>query len=71
MQYEILALMVLIGAEAFAMSLAILWSLAAIMELGKGSLAGAVVASGVLGLGAAYWIWSRARETAAKTKRGE
>lgn len=71
MVYEIVALMVLIGAETFAMSLAILWSLSAIFGLGQGSLGGAVAASAVLAAGAAYWIMHKMRETAAKNVRGE
>jgi len=69
--YEIVALMVLIGAETFAMSLAILWSLSALMELGKGSLTASIVASAALGVGAAFWIWRRARRTAARKAQGE
>lgn len=59
-----LALMVLVGAETFAMAAAILWSAAAIAGLGADGRTAALVLAGLLGVGAAIWIGRRAARSA-------
>lgn len=58
--------MVLVGAEAFAMAVAIIWPLATILGVEKGGLEGSFAAGLVLGVAAAVWIWRLAKASAAR-----
>jgi len=50
------ALVVLIASESFAFSEAVLWTISALMHLGKIATEGTFVASAIIGLGCGYWI---------------
>jgi len=53
-QLGLAALVVLVGVETFALSAAILWSLAALADLGAAVEDGALIIAGVLGVAAGY-----------------
>lgn len=50
------ALVVLIASESFAFSEAVLWTLTALMHLGKIAMEGTFVVSGLIGIVCGYWI---------------
>lgn len=66
-----LALMVPVGAETFAMAVAILWPLAAIAGLGADGRTAALALAGPLGAAAAVWMGRRAARSARQASSDE
>jgi hypothetical protein len=64
-----LSLIVLVGAEAFVMSAAVLLSAAALAHLGSDARFYALVLSGLLGVAAAVWMGVTAARTATKAQQ--
>lgn len=64
MQLETLALMVLVGAETFAVSTAFFWSVASVGRFGELALPPSLAISSLLAIFAGLWIARMARRTA-------